>query len=101
MKTLMSCLLGLAVVALFIATPQKAEAGDCFNQFQVQRVVVPQRQQVVVQQRFVRQPVFQRQRFVQRQRIVGSGSTLRNLSLIGVFGRDVQRFSAVGTGLGF
>jgi len=125
MKTFMTLLLGLAVALFCFVTPQTAEAGGaCFqNQFQVQQVAVPQRvvvrQQVVqprVQRVVVRQPRVQRvvvsqqvaqpvfvgrQRFVQRQRLVGGNSTIRNLGLIGVFGNDVQRFSAIGTGLGF
>lgn len=70
------------------------------------------RQPVFVRSRFVRQPVFIRNRaFIGRRSFIGSpvfirrgfvgGGTLRNLSLLGVFGRRSQRFSAFATGLGF
>lgn len=60
------------------------------------------RQPVFVRSRF-RQPVFIRRQpvFIGQRAFVGRGSGLRNLSLLGAFGNDAQRFSAVATGLGF
>ena len=126
MKTLISCLLAIAVVMCMAVAPQKADAQHRFQQQVVQRVVVPQFvQPYAVQQQFVQPyavqqqivvPQFQRQRvvvqqpFVQKQRIVtrqrvsgfgGSSNFVQRASLLGVFGRDAQRFSAVRVGIGF
>lgn len=99
----------------FVVVPSCGQ-GQCFvaqRQF-VQRPFVQRqfvrrsfvRRQPVFRQRVVRQPVFVGgRRFVGRRRFIGrpvvGGGVVRNLGLIGVFGNDVQRFSAVATGLGF
>lgn len=128
MKTLISCLLAIAVVMCMAVAPQKAEAQHCFQQQVVQRVVVPQhvqqfqrvqvqqfvqpyavQQQIVVpqfqrQQVVVQQPFVQKQRIVTRQRVSGFGGSsnfVQRASLLGAFGRDAQRFSAVRVGIGF
>ena len=126
MKFLTTCLLGLMMIVMFTFSAQSADAQHRFQQQVVQRVVVPQFvQPYAVQQQFVQPyavqqqivvPQFQRQRvvvqqpFVQKQRIVtrqrvsgfgGSSNFVQRASLLGAFGRDAQRFSAVRVGIGF
>jgi hypothetical protein len=118
-----SLLTGVMLVLVVAVMSGSAQAQQCFvqsNRGFVQPVVQPvfvnrsfvqpvaiNRGPVFVRRpTFVRQPVFVRRRpvFVRQPVFVRRGfgvSPVRNLSLIGVFGRDAQRFSAVATGLGF
>lgn len=70
---------------------------------QQQRFV--QRQNFFPQQSFRQRQVVVQRPFVQRQRFISRGNggvgLLRSASLLGAFGNDAQRFSAIGVGLGF
>lgn len=122
MKSLLA--VGAVLVAL-VAMSDSAQAQQCFvqssrgfvvqqpvaqpvfvNRSFVQPVAINRGPVFVRRPVFVRQPVFVRRRpvFVRQPVFVRRGfgvSPVRNLSLLGVFGRDAQRFSAVATGLGF